>query len=248
MHTYIYDSLLTDKNYSAALIKAENKLTDLGLIGRVARLSPLKNIRDIVVEELKKEPKTLIAVGSDAHVSGVLSCVAKSNIPFAAIPIGDNNFLANLLGFTTENAAGVIARRRIINLDVGMINNSAFFKSALIQGDNLRFLIDDKYSVAPENNCVIEIVNFFLDKEVSFENKLSFDSGNLGLLIRKKDVTRRKNKVVFFDESFVIFKNLKIISGEASAWLDNLNELKNINEIKIEPMGLTAVVGSERKF
>ena len=44
MYYYLYDSRLNDKKYNNVIAKIETRLTDLGINGKINRLSFLKNI------------------------------------------------------------------------------------------------------------------------------------------------------------------------------------------------------------
>ena len=65
MYYYIYDSYLAEKKYESTIARIENRLTDLGINGKINRLSFLKNIHQIIGEEVKRGVKTVVVVGSD---------------------------------------------------------------------------------------------------------------------------------------------------------------------------------------
>jgi len=149
MYTYIYDAALTDKKYSNALNKIEGKLTDLGLSGRICRLSPLRNLRDVVSDELRRLPETIVVVGGDSLLIQVIALLKGSPIPLAIIPLGESIKLANSFGITEDTAAQVLSARRIIAIDGGSADGRFFLKKALVIGDDLRIIVDDNYSVRP---------------------------------------------------------------------------------------------------
>ncbi|MCK4553680.1 hypothetical protein KAU19_01815, partial [Candidatus Parcubacteria bacterium] len=64
MHIYIYDSYVNQKKYDKVLARIETRITDLGLNGKISRLGLMKNIPDLVYNELKRGVKTIIAVGN----------------------------------------------------------------------------------------------------------------------------------------------------------------------------------------
>ena len=81
MHIYIYDSWLSQKKHLSKLSEIEGKLTDLGLSGRVCRLGRLRSLSDIVRQELRRMPKTIVAVGDDSIISQVISLLGASGVP-----------------------------------------------------------------------------------------------------------------------------------------------------------------------
>ena len=99
MHIYIYDSFVNQKKYDKILARIETRITDLELNGKISRLGVMKNIPDIVSNELKRGAKTIIAVGNDKTINQVINSLAGSQVPLGIIPIGrENNQISFALG------------------------------------------------------------------------------------------------------------------------------------------------------
>lgn len=245
MHIYIYDSALSQKKYLSQIHNIEAKVTDLGLSGRVSRLGKLRSLRDIVREELRRMPKTIIVVGDDSLVSQVISLMGGTGVALGIIPIGENNQIAAGLGITLENACNVLAGRRIIEIDLGMVDNQAFVRRAEIFGPKIKLLIDGNYSIlAPE--AKVEVVNFLLEAErATGVTKPDAQSGSLYLMVTKEKNYFLKKEV---ERSFVPFRNLDVQTDTAEVVLDGLTKVNHPRRITIMPNGLQVIVGRERNF
>jgi diacylglycerol kinase family enzyme len=245
MHIYIYDSALSQKKYLAPVHEIEARVTDLGLSGRVARLGKLRSLRDIVREELRRMPKTIIAVGDDSLVSQVISLMGGTGVALGIIPIGEKNQIAAGLGITLENACNVLSARRIIEIDLGLVDNRAFVRRAEIFGPKLKMLIDGNYSVeAPEAKT--EVINFLLESEqATGVTKPDAQSGSLYLMITKEKNSFLKKEL---ERSLVPFRELDIQTDTAEVVLDGLTKINHPRRITIMPNGLQVIVGRERNF
>lgn len=165
MYYYIYDSFLNDKKYQTALAKIENRLTDLGINGRIGRLSLLKNINELIEDEIKRGVDTVVAVGNDKTVNQVINVIAsKGNVTLGIIPIGDKNKMAELLGIPSEEkACDILSARKTEKLDIGRIDRKyCFLSGAIIPSQGVTLYFDQGFNVSPiDQEGYISIYNFF---------------------------------------------------------------------------------------
>jgi len=240
---------LSDKKYFNVVNDIESKLTDLGLSGRVCRLSPLRSLRDIINQELKRLPKTLVVIGSDSIVSQAISHMGGSEVPLGIIPIGEPNNIAWRLGIDEDHACSVLSARRLVQVDLGVIDNKTFLKSAELFGDNLRLLIDNNYYIQADG-ARIEIVNFLLNQESDeMIAKTSYHSGQLYLVITKTKEKRGLLKNSIEEEQSVVpFTELEVEGDDVSAILDGFVKIINPQKSFVLPRGLKVVVGKQRNF
>jgi hypothetical protein len=77
MYLYIYDSFLNDKKYTDLLIKIEKRITDLGIKGKVARLSVLKNMKELIMDGVKEGVQTVVAIGNNQTCDILASRIIK---------------------------------------------------------------------------------------------------------------------------------------------------------------------------
>lgn len=248
MYTYIYDLSLVDKKHTAAINKIESQLTDLGLAGRICRLSQLRSFRDTVSDELRRSPKTMVVVGGDTAVNRAVGQLAGTGVVFGVIPIGEDNLLAESLGISEGEAAAILSARRIINIDLGTVDNQAFLKSAMIGGENLSLTIDGSYSLRIKPEDKVEVVNYLLEKEeCCLPTRPNPQSGSLTLMLNKTSSPLvGKKKIV--EQTALHCRKISIAGENVTAVLDGVAEVKNPKEIKVWPRILDVIVGRSRDF
>lgn len=78
MYVYLYDNLVKHSRYASVLKAIEIQLTDLGLSGKVLRLTNYNDVRSIIEYELKRGAKTIVLVGDDTTVGNVIAKDRKS--------------------------------------------------------------------------------------------------------------------------------------------------------------------------
>ena len=138
MYYYLYDSCLNQKKYNNLLAKVETRLTDLGINGKINYLSFLKNIEQILQEEIKRGVKTVVVVGNDRTFGQTLGTLAGLGVTIGLIPIDKSSQIAKFLGLPDgERACDTISSRIIKKIDLGQINNCYFFTSLEAYGPRL---------------------------------------------------------------------------------------------------------------
>lgn len=151
MYLYLYDSFLNNPRFNNKLVKIETRLTDLGIGGKISRLSPLKNLRELIDEEVKAGVKTVVAVGNDKTLVEVINVMAKCRVVLGYIPIGEQNSAAKILGIPVEEkACDVISARKIERIDLGKINGNYFLGDIKIIEGPVTLECEEKYQVAVE--------------------------------------------------------------------------------------------------
>src|SRR3989339_1961009 len=138
MYLYIYDSFLNDKKYSDLLISIEKRLTDLGIKGKIARLSILKNMKEMIMDGVKEGVQTVVAIGNAQTFAKVINVVADLDVALGLIPVDNNNPIAKVLGIPPKvMACDVLASRIIKKIDLGKINNYYFLNTAQIENGDV---------------------------------------------------------------------------------------------------------------
>lgn len=134
---YLYDTYLGDRSYANQLIKLETTLTDLGLQGRIARLTILKSVRDLVEGAIREGADTIVAVGNDATLSKVAEVLARhTKTTLGFIPLGQTEqHMAELLGVPTGTlACHVLSGRLVERVSLGQVNKQYFIQSITCSG------------------------------------------------------------------------------------------------------------------
>ncbi|MCK4554657.1 hypothetical protein KAU19_06910 [Candidatus Parcubacteria bacterium] len=249
MHIYIYDSFVNQKKYNKILARIETRITDLGLNGKISRLGLMKNIPDLVENELKRGAKTIIAVGNDKTVNQVINSLAGGQIPLGIIPVGkDNNLIATALGIEPEEAAcDILSARRIINLDLGKANNQYFLTNAVIDNQNTIIEMDKDYSIEIMEQGRVNIINLAArDMDLPKNAKFNPQDGVLELFISTKQSKYFLKKII--GQSIFPFKKLTIINKRKPVILDGVIRIPAPVEISVAGQMLNVIVGKERGF
>jgi coenzyme F420-reducing hydrogenase delta subunit len=251
MYLYLCDYFLGKRKYKKILDKIETRITDLGISGRIIRLTILESIEEIVKEAVKKGTETIIVIGNDKTFSQAASALANSNATLGFIPVGKENKIAEILGIPKEElACEVISARLTETVDLGKINNNYFFSMIEINSHKI-FLEDEKWKIflSPEISKV-KVINlgYYFDK---ISNPLD---GFLEVVFEKK---KESFPPFFFKEektidSLLFLKKLKINTLKdkkgVPVLVDNWRVLKTPVKIDVLPKGIKIIVGKRRKF
>lgn len=244
-NVYFYDQELSGRRHQKFLEQLETRLTDLGINGKICRFGPMTRVEESVRQELAKKPKTIIVVGSDALASRVASVLSGTNIPMAIIPIG-KSMIAEAFGVNTENACKTLAARRIVNLDLGRIDNKySFVCRANIKAIDPVLSLDGVITVQASGKTSIEVVNIVGDQYGYRGARPDPNDGKLNVYILKTESGFVRKEV---SQSSFICRQVHIVRGVASLLLDDALEVSNAKDISISSKGLQAIVGRERMF
>lgn len=249
MHIYIYDSFVNQKKYDKVLARIETRITDLELNGKISRLGVMKNIPDIVSNELKRGAKTIIAVGNDKTINQIINSLAGSQVPLGIIPIGrENNQISVALGIEQEEAAcDTLSARRIVNLDLGKANNQYFLTNASINNKGTIVEIDRNYSIEIMEHGMVNIINLATDgMDLPKNAKFNPQDGILELFISAKQSKHFLKKII--GQSIFPFEKLTIINKHKPVILDGVAQIPAPVEISAAGQMLNVIVGKDRGF
>lgn len=246
MNIYIYDDYLNKSKYNRVLNRVEIRLTDLGLNGKIIRLGSIKNIKDVIQNEIKNGAKTIVAVGNNQTVNKIIGAIIdnelygffQKNILFSIIPIGDDNSIADSLGIKREeDACNILLARRVKKVDIGFVNNYYFLNKVTIESYGTTLNFSDDFSFTSEDKGIISIYNLKSSKDDDKKLKINPVDGKLDIYIKN-------NK----DLSFISSSNFSISNKNHSLLLDNVISVNTPAEISVVPGKLMVVVGKDRSF
>ena len=249
MNIFIYDSFLSEKKYNNTLSKIETRITDLGLNGKIIRLSLLKSISGSIDSEIKRGAKTLIAVGNNNTLNKILNAVCSSthpkalNIPIFVIPVGkENNEIAQNMGISGFlNACEALSSRRIENINVGKANNHYFLSEARIDTISSKIEIDTNYTIEPIEKGSVIVNNLLLNTNEAPENVECSPSDNKIELFIKSKKEKKVKSVFSFKEIIIYNKNKNLI-------LDKSKEIKPPVTVSISSKTIKLIVAKNRSF
>lgn len=184
MNVFIYDDFL--KKHTKTVNNIEIILHKLNLNGKIVYLESIRNINDLIKDEINNGAKTIIAVGNNRTVNKVLNGIMSGDnnrVAFGIIPIGDNNSIAQTCGIRNEKeACEIILARRIEKIDIARANTLHFISNAKIKSKGTTIKIQD-FSIDQSENGEINIINL-PTKQCSSQNILiDPQDGKLNLFI-----------------------------------------------------------------
>ena len=161
MFTYVYDNFVTDRRHERMLSRVETRLTDLGISGRIERLTMFKDIREVVEDAVDRGCETIVAVGNDATVARLIDVIGDFDAAFGLIPIGDGpHRVADMLGIPADvEACNILSRRVVQTIDLGRINDHYFLTSVDIPRTRATMTCNSKYDVIPTEDTEVRICN-----------------------------------------------------------------------------------------
>lgn len=160
MYQYIYDKSLADKRFQKPVSELENRLTDLGIHGRIDRMHPLKSVRESVDDGLKQGVKTVVAVGSDDTLRKVMEVVPGKDLVVGYIPMEPGSFFATALGIPDGLAAcDILSARLTETLDIGRVNGQYFLTDVSFDAEDVTLECEDRFRVRLVRGGRISIVN-----------------------------------------------------------------------------------------
>lgn len=252
MYLYLYDSFLNHKKYGTTIARIETKLTDMGIGGKIIRLSPLRNLKELIAEEIGSGVKTVVVVGNDKTINEVVNAVTGQDVVLGIIPIGPDNTIATAMGIpTNEEACMTLAARIIINLDVGKINNAYFLSGVHVAESTVEIHCEQQYTVIPETSqATITVCNIRAGAASSHQGTNPQD----GLLEVSINQPNRRG-LGFFQRkqsagaTLIPCKHVIIKSKQpVSVVTDDLRVLKTPVTINVVPGALRMIVGKNRSF
>lgn len=128
MYYYIFDqgNLPVDK-FERLQTEVTGYLAEFKISGETGRITPLRNIQDLVDTASQRGCKTLVACGSDDTFNQMLACLKGRDFTLGFIPLDDSSFLGKILGANNPFiGAKTIAARRIEKIDLAKIQDSYF--------------------------------------------------------------------------------------------------------------------------
>jgi hypothetical protein len=242
MNLYIYDSYL--KKYGKTLNNVEIQIHKLNLNGRIVHAESVKNLDQIIKDEINNGIKTIVAVGNNETVNKTLGAIVRSAEPGAwagialgIIPIGPNNSIAETCGIKNEKMAGeILLARRVEKVNIAKANNFYFLSEAYIKARGTKLNIDN-FSIDPIENGEIRIINLLVNR--SAQNIKSNAQDNLLDLYIYNNPKK---------QSFFSVDELTLENPSQKLLLDNALEVETPAKISLINQKISLIVGKDRLF
>lgn len=258
MYTYVYDSFVTGRDNERLLSRVETRLTDLGISGRIERLTMFKDIREIIEDAIGRGCETIVAVGNDETVAKLVSVLGNYDAALGVIPVGDGpHRIADILGVVADvESCNILSRRMIQTIDLGRVNEQWFMSSVEIPATKAKFSCNGAYAIVPTEMNEVRICNL-APITTDEDGIMTMSAPRDGLL---ETVFRPSLQRGFFSKLFrgaptpsaptvVPVRNLKIRHNQPfTVFRDGLRLSSTTLDIEIVPKRLKVVVGKGRKF
>ncbi len=252
MYFYFYDTFTKESAHAAELTKVETRLIELGVNGRVERLTIFKNAKELIEDGIKKGAHTVVAVGDDKTLATVIDIAARYDVSIGFIPMVHDSTFAQLLGIPYgEEACTTLSRRLIKTVDVGIVDNHYFLGGLTINNPSVaRLLCDDEYTVLTTTDSSDLSILCAGDLTEDLRTAASGD-GRLEVIVTPTiagGVLKRKRNRVDSDDSLFLVEKVKIEStGEpVTVSIDKTTTISTPCTVTIEPKGLKLIVGRSR--
>ncbi len=255
MYYYLYDSFLTEKKYESVLNRVESRFVDLGIQGRIERMSLLKNMKEVVNDAIRKGADTLVICGDDTTVSKVISTLPSHKITLGIIPLGPHTTIAQLFGIpNAEEACAILSARIVETIDLAKVNSYYFLTSLNVSTDDPVTLEIDSYTVQPlKQGSTLRITNIDETHQAALGSRSNPRDGLLEAMFLPK--TPPRSLFPFFGKrpeqpSIFPIKKAKITSAgtSVSAAINGQIVLKTPLTVEVLPKKLKVIVGRHRSI
>lgn len=259
MYYYLYDSFLADRKYERVLAAVESRLTDLGISGKIGRLTPFTNARGLIRDEVRRGVQTIVVVGNDDTVAKVVSGIDEAKLTLGFIPIGTPTSIAKSLGIPEgAEACDVLSKRVTQKIDLGSVNGHLFLSQVRMSSAKIVIEGEGKYRLTSlVEDCDLIVSNMRLQDsgEAAVADPGCYAVGDPmdGWL----DALIAPRKQSFLDrlarrddgKTVVPLRRLSITSEEPIAVeADGRQFSHNVVSIEIVPDRLKVITGRERVF
>ncbi|MEK7532106.1 MAG: diacylglycerol kinase family protein [Patescibacteria group bacterium] len=252
MYVYLYDAFLRERPYRSSLKAIENRLTDFGISGKIIRLTTLSNAHGIIDDEMRYGAQTVVVVGGDETLGRVLSRAAICDAVFGYIPIDDKQVVARMLGIPGgADACDVLSRRRIVDLDVGEVNDRYFISQLEIQPGIIRAEYDGQFAVSSEREMALTVCNLrpFGGESFTAPGTIHPQDGKLEAFVQpvmRGSLWRRTARI---PASVFPFREMLVRGREPFTMeMDNVISKEMSVRIRLAPKRLQMIVGQGRMF
>lgn len=250
MYYYLFDSALADKRYAGIVNRIEFRIIELGINGRMDRLSILKNMQELIDSAVKHGAETIVIVGDDTAIARAVSIVARYKVTLGIIPVGERLEIPKALGIPTgEAACDVLSKRVVRSIDLGKANDQYFLFSLDVPAQQVTVECDGHYQISMVGvPRPFSICNF--GREQHDSHACNPEDGMLEAVIHEDATGWNPFKKSVAVESVFPLKTARINCAEASVplTLDGSIVVKTPVNVEVAPKKLRVIVGKDRQF
>lgn len=255
MFFYFYDTFVLDKKHEGTLTRVENRIIELGINGRVEKLTPLRNMKSLLEDGIKQDAHTIVVIGDDTTFVRAVNIVAPHDVVLGYIPFAKTSALAELFGIPdTFEACNILSRRIIKQVSLGKANSNYFLTSLVAEkSDELKISCDNQFTVSSRSEPMRFRIHNLGDVFGPTEDKeLYTTAAKLHLEIDplpprrslfKKSPTKSVSSTLPVKKAEITHTNDPI-----PVRLDNETTIKTPVTVTFKPKQLKVVVGKDRQI
>ena len=114
--------------------KIKATIDDLGLSGEFVAVMKKDDLKTIVPEAIDRGYETIVTIGGDGMINRVIPYIMNTEVSLGIIPIGETNFLANIIGIKSwKQGCESLIKSKTIPLGIGIVNDRLFVSSVEIE-------------------------------------------------------------------------------------------------------------------
>ena len=247
MYCYIYDDFVQDRKYEKELSAIENRITDLGLQGKIVRLALFRDPAETIRREVEQGAKTVVVIGNDATVHKVVDAVVDAGAVLGLIPVGEPTVLARILGIPDGvDACDALSQRIIEEIDVGRINGHRFITGVAFPKGKFRVRRGKEWEMTPDKRGSLEVRNLSVSVPRSKEDISNPTDALLDLVIETQTRGGWRPKIQTSRialNTFDVYYEQPVTATADGAAVDG-----EVFHIDIEQTVLNTIVGRDRMF
>lgn len=255
MYFYFYDESTKEKRHLNELRLIETSLIDLGISGRIEKISPFSGIRDQINNAIKQGVTTMVIVGNDHTFVEAVDIVAKyKDVALAFIALDKQSVYADVLGMPIGAAAcNVIAKRLYQTVDLGRANSVYFLGSLRVPtGPSLQIRCDDQYTITrTDETDMITIQNIGDVLRNGSDNLFPAHDAQLRLVIeskQKKGFFKRETKQLTTTVLPVRHISIHAPNDTLTLEADHTIAITTPCKVTVDAAKLRLIVGRNRKI
>lgn len=253
MYFYFYDSCTQKDEHASTLHSIEARLVELGINGRIEKLSIFKNAKDLIEDAIRKGAQTVIAVGNDSTFTQVVNVAAPYDVTIGFIPVEQSPLYGELLGMPMgPEACEIISKRRKVTMDVGVANGNHFVSSLHVeQPTRTEVVCNGDYSVTStheDNTMNVANINTMGMHTSDYEDamlEVIVEPGSPKKRNKKRKLESTGQRSVFKSDSIEIATTG---GEEVTCSIDNTLTVHTPCTVGIMPKAISIIVGKERSL
>lgn len=139
MYYYIVNPAAGGAKINKIQERLQERLKRLGIMGEFVKSTGPDDVAKLAKLGMERGYKTIVAVGGDGTINEVMNAIIDNDkVVLGIIPTGTTNDLANALGINDwYSATGILASRKVEQIDLGVVKDR-FFVTSVAAGFDAR--------------------------------------------------------------------------------------------------------------